>query len=296
MLLGFMILGQVGFVSYHPSLSQKSLGESVERQVTHSGSAKAFGLVSPKGKHFQVENVTELKQVFKTHGYNLIKAKNEGTVPRLYLSKLPKDMRKKSRRAPKTAFIQVVLPYVLKINEEILNDRERLLALQEREKQGGHLRHSEKMWLSKLATEYRSKSAKIETLLYHVDVIPPSLALAQGILESGWGTSPAAVHKNSTFGHMRTKKDVARFASLEGNVRAYILNLNRHAAYTPFRQERALLRKNNAKLSGHLLATGLKKYSVRGEAYIRDLQKLIRYHELDGYDHITLDQQHLQEL
>ena len=238
--LGIMVLGHIGYVFYK---GQTFPASSMAASEVRTKAAKL-----PEEKHFQVENVKELKAVFDQHDFNLKKAKSEGKVPHLYLAKLPKDMRKTEKKPSKATFIQVVLPLVLKVNQEILLDREKLLAMQERLKKGAHLRQAEKMWLAKLASEYRCKSTKIESLLVHVDVIPPSLALAQGILESGWGTSPAAIHKNSTFGHMRTKKDVASFETLHHNVKAYVHNLNRHSAYASFRRERSALRSRNETL------------------------------------------------
>jgi len=291
--LGLMIVGQLGFVLYRNCMPAiVPLVVNAEAPVvtnSHAGSAKAFGMVMPQEKHFEVSSVKELSQVFKSNGYTLAKVKSDGKVPRLYLHKLPQDMVQKTK-ASNSEFVQVLLPHILKVNEMILADRARLLEMQARLKQGGHLRHTEKMWLTKLASDHRCKSTKIESLLVHVDVVPPSLALAQATIETGGGRSHAALKKNSTFGHMATKTQVQKFASLQHSVEAYIKNLNRHAAYASFRKERAALRKNNVVLCGHKLAPQLIKYSVRGAAYTKDLQKLITNLGLGGYDHITLDQ------
>ncbi|HUX78140.1 MAG TPA: glucosaminidase domain-containing protein [Alphaproteobacteria bacterium] len=274
--LGLMILGQVGFGLYKGHFHLNTLG-----------SARAISLAVPKEKHFQVSSVKELDHVFKNWNYSLTKAKSDGKVPRLFLAKLPRDMQRQAKSS-NASFIQVLLPHILKVNEKILEDRARLQEMQKRQKAGHHLRHSEKMWLSKLASDYRCKSTRIEALLKHVDIVPPSLALAQATIETGGGRSHAAVNKNSTFGHMRTKKDVQKFASLEANVLAYITNLNRHAAYKGFREIRAGLRARNKQLCGHILAAGLHAFSERGHAYIRDVQNLIDRRDLRRYDHMRL--------
>jgi Bax protein len=286
-LLGLTVVGQIGFGLYRTSCPVAA-PEPLQTQTAHAGSAKAFGLVSPQEKHLKVSSVKELSQAFKSCDYTLAKVKNGGTVPRLYVQALPKDM--KNKKASNHEFIQVLLPHILKVNEMILQDRNRLLEMQARLKEGGHLRHSEKMWLTKLASDHRCKSTKIEALLVHVDVVPASLALAQGIIETGGGTSHAALAKNSTFGHMATKTKVQKFESLYHSVVAYITNLNRHQAYAGFRKERAMQRKNNQAPNGHKLAPQLVKYSVRGTAYTKDLQRLITKFGLAGYDHMTLDQ------
>ena len=286
--IGVMIAAHLSFVLYrnlHPVQNPKIS----ETYSPHRGSAKAFGLVLPQERHFSVGSVKELDATFKQCGFDLQKAKSAGTAPRFYLSKLPRDMVKK-KRASNTTFIRVLLPHILKVNEEISHDRTKLLALQKRLGAGGHLRQTEKLWLSKLKAEYRCPSTKIDALLVHVDVVPPSLALSQAMIETGGGRSHAALAKNSTFGHMRTKTKVERFESLHANVKAYIINLNRHAAYKPFRLARAKMRNGNKELCGYTLASGLQKYSVRGAAYIRDVQRQINAHGLKGYDHITLEQ------
>lgn len=293
--LGLMVLGQVGYVVYKnvaPQPVKEQLLPSPEKTVAHGGSAKSFGLASPQEKQFQVTSIQELDHLFNQNEYTLTKAKSEGKAPRLYLAKLPNGMKYKQRSSNAT-FIQVLLPHILKVNEQILADRARLLMLQQLQKER-HLRHSEKMWLSKLASEYRCKSTRIEALLHHVDIVPPSLALAQAILETGGGRSHAALKKNSTFGHMATKTKVQKFESLQHSVEAYVKNLNRHMAYASFRKERAGLRKGNKDLCGIKLASCLLKYSVRGPAYTRDLQNLIRNFKLKSYDHITLEHMRLK--
>jgi Bax protein len=290
--LGMMVLGQLGFAIYkeHYSSSPSSptisadASEHTEKTVTHAaGSAKSFGLTSPKEKHFQVSSVQELNHVFDNWDYTLTKAKSEGQVPRLFLAKLPRDMRHQ-KKSSNAAFIQVLLPHILKANELILADRAKLLALHMSQKNGHHLRHSEVMWLKKLAADYRCKSTKIESLLVHVDIVPPSLALAQGIIETGGGRSPAVINKNSPFGHMATKTQVEKFESLFHSVMAYVRNLNRHQAYAGFRKDRARLRAGGQTLCGHKLAVHLIKYSERGKNYTDDLQKLIKERDLRIYD------------
>lgn len=283
--LGVMVISQVGLVIYKGCSSHAHNG----MQIAQGGSAKAFGLAMPKEKHFQVSSVKELDNVFHNCNYTLTKATHEGKVPRLYLAKLPNDMVKKARSSNPT-FIQVLLPHILKVNEQILENRKHLLDLKDQQKVR-HLRHTEKMWLKKLASDYRCKSTKIDALLMHVDIVPPSLALAQAIIETGGGRSSAARNKNSTFGHMQKDNKVMTFDSLYHNVAAYVTNLNRHAAYGSFRKVRADLRAKNQPLCGIKLAACLDKYSIRRGAYIREVQGQIHNLKLAKYDKMMLDQQ-----
>ncbi|MDZ4323093.1 MAG: hypothetical protein U1A05_03275, partial [Alphaproteobacteria bacterium] len=93
-ILGLMILGQAGFVIYQnfipvPEKSAETQAVVLEKKpVVSAGSAKAFGLNYPQEKYIQVSSVKELGKVFNNLDYTLAKAKSEGQIPRLFLSKL----------------------------------------------------------------------------------------------------------------------------------------------------------------------------------------------------------------
>src|SRR5438128_793574 len=110
-------------------------------------------------------------------------------------------------------------------------------------------------------------------LLNRVDVIPPSLALAQAASESGWGTSRFAREGNALFGQwtwggkgmtpaeQRTDTHgdyrVAAFESTALSAYSYALNLNTGNAYRDLRLRRAELRRQNLRVSGNSLAETL---------------------------------------
>ena len=136
-----------------------------------------------------------------------------------------------------------------------------------------------------------------------VDVVPPSLSLAQAASESGWGTSRFAAEGNSLFGQwtwgkglkpaeQRTSKlgdyRVAAFDSTGQAAFSYALNLNTAPAYRDLRLKRAELRRQNLRMSGTVLADTLAKYSERGQAYVNDLKALIRTNRLDAADDASL--------
>lgn len=213
-------------------------------------------------------------------------------VPRFFSVSIPRDIRQvKNPENRRDVFIKMVLPLVLKVNEEVLEQRARLLAIGYRQKRTLPVAAEDRLFLREIARTYRMTTVSIEGLLKRVDQVPPSLALAQAILETGCGTSCAALNKHSIFGHMATLTKVQSFSSLSHSVYAYVRNLNRHTAYNEFRLIRYRLRKSNKPLSGHSLAAGLVKYSIRGQAYIKDLQKLIRLYNLEKFDGAALQPQ-----
>jgi len=78
--------------------------------------------------------------------------------------------------------------------------------------------------------------------------------------------------------------EVAAFDNPQASVQSYINNLNTHAAYQGLREIRANLREQNKPLSGAALANGLVRYSERGQAYVDELQAMIRHNQLDMLD------------
>lgn len=234
--------------------------------------------------------VKRAHSVYQTPRFNLQHVRSgREQVPRIYLAHLPKNI-KNQRVAKKQTFIKVLLPLILAENEHIIHERHRLITLFNQLDAGHKLSSQDRQWLYQTAQEYRVRSINRRALLSCVDVVPPSLALAQAILESGFGRSSAALRKNSVFGHMATLTRVAAFPTLPASVKAYVKNLNCHIAYKTMRDKRAQMRQEGKPLSGHHLALGLGKYSIRGKDYVQHVQRLIKHFQLDSFDNVTLQQ------
>jgi len=159
---------------------------------------------------------------------------------------------------------------------------------------------TETVWLQDLMTSYDIKSNTIDDLLLRLDIIPVGMVLAQGIDESGWGTSYFAVKGNGLYGeHLSSKGGkylstpgghvkVAAFDNLFAGTARYMYNLNTTSAYKDLWKLRQQLRAEG-KLSGYELVESLSHYSTRGEAYVENLQALIKHHKLDSFDKVTFD-------
>ena len=132
-----------------------------------------------------------------------------------------------------------------------------------------------------------------------MDAVPPSLALAQAAVESGWSTSRFSDLGNALFGQwtwggkgitpnqQRSEMGDYKIASFENpflSVMAYMDNLNTHPAYGDLRVRRAELRRNGERLSGWELAKSLTRYSERGEEYVRMLHSIMQVNRLDPAD------------
>ncbi|NQV85031.1 MAG: glucosaminidase domain-containing protein [Rhodospirillales bacterium] len=247
-----------------------------------------------------------LSKTFKQLGYNLDRVgSGEADVPRLFLASLPGDIRQiRESSARKSLFFKTLLPLVLQANEEILRDRRRLWSLYFQTRLGKKPSAVDRLWLLVLSERYGFKTVSIDNLLKRVDVIPPSLALAQAAEESGWGTSRFVREGNAVFGQwtfseagglVPTERDddkqhrVKTFGSLLDSVRAYAHNLNTHKAYRKLRGLRHSLRLKGAPLEGLLLVDNIKSYSQRGEKYVEAIRGLIEANNLQRLDDARLN-------
>ena len=258
-------------------------------------------------------NSQRLVGAFEDMGYRLDRLRDGvGTVPRLYLASLPSDLPQvESPEVRKAVFIKSILPIILRVNEEVLERRAKLEALSRKAALGREFNASEKEWLSTTAALYDLKTPDLPELLRRVDVVPPSLALAQAALESGWGTSRFAQKGNALFGQKifidssaampsydRDGNEAFRMRSFDdvfSSVRSYVHNLNSHPAYADFRKLRADMRRKTTAdrndfgpAGSEALAKTLVSYSERGADYITDVRNLMQVNDLRVFDRARL--------
>lgn len=253
----------------------------------------------------RTEGADGLARLFATYGFRLGAVPAGKRVPRILVSSLPAGLAAMRPVGRKTKlFRKILLPIVLIVNEAIARDRARLITLKRKLEIGASLTIEENGFLWSLAQEYRVRDGEFDDLLVRVDVIPPSLALAQAIEESGWGTSAYARKGNALFGQEaglssanamagrigQRRFKIKTFASLLEAVTAYARNLNTHAAYRGMRALRAAARARGERPDGYRMAGTLLRYSERGPAYIRTIRQL-----MDGFNLRGLDRARLQD-
>ena len=197
----------------------------------------------------------------------------------------------------KAAFFNYLRPIVEFHNNEILEDRNKLLAIAGKFDISAEISWWDELWLKRLANEYNvewsteSVSESLATLKRRVDIIPTSLALVQAAKESGWGRSRFAVHGNGLFGQwcyepgcgMVPKKrsvkalhEVQAFPTVSHSVMGYLKNVNTDERYRPLRMIRQQLREADKTPDGLSLADGLLFYSERRQAYVDEVKKMLR--------------------
>lgn len=201
----------------------------------------------------------------------------------------------------KEAFFSYMAPLIHQANDVILKKRAKLQAIT------NHFSISEndQAWLKKEADLYGLddfdplNNQHQQALEKRMDIIPTSLALAQGANESAWGTSRFARKANNYFGQWcftsgcglvpkqrsaGATHEVRSFAHPYNSVQSYLHNLNSHRTYQTLRDIRFKERQKNQFPSGEKMAEGLINYSARKGEYVAELQQMIRYNKLTRFD------------
>ncbi|GAB5560192.1 MAG: glucosaminidase domain-containing protein [Synoicihabitans sp.] len=205
----------------------------------------------------------------------------------------------------KEAFFTYLAEHVDEANAVILADRERLLEIREDLDPGDEPGYFDAKWVHEKLAQYEFDPVEkitdetLRLLAQRMDIIPPSLVLAQAAVESAWGTSRFAREGNNLFG-MRTYEpgtgivpkrrpagatwEVAAYDTVTGGLAAYIHNLNTHDPYLRLRIARASLRNKGATIRGGALVDGLRSYSEQGYEYVAKIRGMIRSNDLEKYD------------
>ena len=244
-------------------------------------------------------SASTIRQLFDDTNYNLQDVRKNKLVKPVALTLLPQEIKMiEDTKKRKNLFIQIILPLIIKENNNIRLDRKTLFTIINK----NNNTNSEKNWLEKKYKQYGINSRDLSILKIRMDEIPVSLAIAQAAKETGWGTSRFAQEGNALFGQWTWSgeglkpKDaeegeghkVMKFNVLQASVRAYQRNLNTHSTYSDFRKARAELRDLNKPLDSMKLSKYLNKYAETGHQYVEVLQKIIMQNKLRDFDDAKL--------
>ena len=249
---------------------------------------------------------TQLAQSYATRALpapgRIIKQYEAGKVAPQFAVTLPDELDELTVPQRKQAFIETLLPLILEANDQL---RARQAALEfaiETENQAQIARFKALYRLRKFEGD---RDALIAELRHRIQPIPPSLALAQAAVESGWGLSRFAREGNALFGQWAWSEDagmkpldasnsravIRSFPSIYDSIVAYMHNLNTHYAYAPLRDARAALIANEQPVTGMDLAAYLTPYAETGDKYVYILRAMILQNRFDIYeDHILASQ------
>jgi Bax protein len=240
-----------------------------------------------------------IDQLFKDTNYNLEEVRKTKLVKPISLSLLPQEIKKiENVKVRKKLFIQIILPLVIKENNNIRLDRRKLFSIINK----SNNTKSEKKWLKRKFKQYGVQKNDLSTLKVRMDEIPVSIAIAQAAKETGWGTSRFAQEGNALFGQWtwsgegikpaaagdNTTHKVMKFKVLQASVKAYHRNLSTHSSYRVFRKVRAQSRDEGKRLDSIILSEYLDKYAETGKEYVKILQKIIKQNQLTDFDDAKL--------
>lgn len=195
----------------------------------------------------------------------------------------------------KAEFVKVVLPLINQANKKIIQERNQVIIyFKNIEKQNNSA--EEIAAIKKIAKKYNIDNIEDEEIFkLRVAPVPPSLALTQAAIESGWGTSRFVREANNIFGQWtwtqengivpKDREDgkthkIRVFSSLQESTDSYILNLNRNKAYKEFRKAR--MKSDN--FDGIAASDKMINYSELREEYINILKKIIKSNGFLKYD------------
>ena len=201
------------------------------------------------------------------------------------------DLRELSSIERKKAFVEMLLPAINEVHEEIKENKAIVEKLAIKE----DLTPEEKEFCEKLFKTYKVEYGNWKELQGKMVIYPASLILTQGALESGWGTSRFFREGNNIFGMWSTNPNEPRIAAngvrengfvphlrkydtIEESVKDIVITISVSDAYKTVRK---LL---NEDKSPSEVAHGLIKYSEEGTKYVEKVQKTLEYNEFEKYD------------
>lgn len=200
-------------------------------------------------------------------------------------------------RMRKLEFFSYLLPMVEAQNRRLNLMRHRLEYIHDHVRFDRPIDDEDRRWLTDIVAEFKIPYSDLRSdgfwhhVLLRVDIVPEHLVLVQAANESAWGTSRFAREGNNLFGQWCFRPgcgivpenrpegqtyEVAQFSSVYKAVGSYIRNLNVGHSYTELRQTRANLRRDGKQPDATAMASGLIGYSQRREAYVAEIQAMIR--------------------
>ncbi len=220
------------------------------------------------------------------------------------LSALPSDFDQlQDVKLKKKLFYLITLPIIHESNRLILEDREMVINI-EKKFLRADLNENEVNETVRLAVKYKLDYSTIDLKLFRdlkqrINIIPVSLALAQAIVESGWGQSRFALEGNALYGQWTTNEQkgiipedrdedkthaVRKFENLQQSVQAYMHNINTHRAYYSFRVVRRIAERVQYTDPISAKVKFLAAYAEIGQEYVDKLELIIESNKLREFD------------
>ncbi len=248
----------------------------------------------------ELQTVKSLQQNKLIYDFQIDDVRETKVIPNITIVQLPKDLETiKSIQNRKDLFLKITLPLIVQENDKLLSLNKRIRSIKN---SFDTISRKEAVWVSQLMVDYKADT--MDALLIKVDKVPVSLALAQAVIESGWGTSRFAYEGNALFGqyvwgtnnHGIIPNDretdanykIKSFDSLSESVASYMKNLNTNFHYNEFRINRFVLRSNNIPLRGSYLTEYLFNYSIE-DNYTDKIKNIIEINNFEDFDNLNIE-------
>lgn len=284
-----------------------------------SGAANASKyFVDETGVYLVDYNTKELEDMFSELYYDKYIDLPDEEYPRIFVQKLPSDFALIEDKTERNRlFMKILIPLVLKVNAEVLEEREIVDALEYDFEQNKDFDEADMYYIDKLSEKYdvttpfkdtRRYSKLLSGLKKKVDAVPPSILVASAAIHTDWGTSRIALKANNLY-KMRVwfeedglepledKEDGCKYkiySSLEDSIRDYVLKINSNINYASFRDARAVSRRRGSELYGKRMDWGLVLDSNL-QNYGGLLDYTLTYYKLYHIDRAKLEEEYKLE-
>lgn len=257
----------------------------------------------------------QLRKIYAQSGYEGVKGYlmlPSRQYPPIFLKNFPADYGDITDESERNAlFIKILAPLALKLNQELLSERQIILDIENRFKQNPDLSPQDIKILEDKAAKYdiftRLKSTEryahlLAELLNRIDRIPPSIMITAAALETNWGASRIVKQANSLYKMLvwhtddglkpigETGDDSYRikiYPDIYASMQDFALQINSHKAFAALRNFRRERRERTSNISGLLLAPYTYGYSpLKNYAGIFDYT--LAYYELLEIDKSSL--------
>lgn len=248
-------------------------------------STDVFAAPVIKSKHgaLYVESATyaELEKIFAEHDFIEFGVRDL-KIPRIYVKKMPTDWQKIKQNDEKNRmFIRIMLPLIMKINEELDIERNNIFTLMKKIEKSEQITTKEQNFIEQKAQKYdvftrnKEEFARYKILLRElakkVDELPPAFLIAVAGIYSDWGNSRLAVEANSLYreeiwysdegikpqGVENADFTYRKFNSLEECLRSYMHKINSNITYQFIWAARMQSRKIGRKVLGEQIIAAM---------------------------------------
>ena len=233
--------------------------------------------------------------------------------PTIFLKNFPSDYKNLIDEQKRNAlFIKILTPLILKLNQELENERIIIQNIADSFNQNNKLSSKEIQTIEQKSKKYdifsRLKSTErynylITELLTRIDRIPPSIMITAAAMETNWGTSRIVNEGNSLYKMLVWHTDkglkpkgetedsnyrIKTYPDIYSSIQDFALKINSHKSFESLRNLRRERRKRTNNMSGLLLAP-----YVYGSSNLKNyagiFEYTLAYYELLEIDKSTLD-------